>query len=63
MSWEHDTCDDYYCICPYCGHKHGDCFEWVTEDAQKVVCENEKCNATFIAVARLDITYHGKRID
>lgn len=51
--------DSEYAICPYCGEKHGDCFEWLTsEDAKFYDCQ--ECGKSFIAWAEHDVTYHTK---
>ena len=48
--------DDEYAICPYCGEKHGDCWEWLTSEVpQKVECQG--CGRTFMAWAEHSVDY------
>lgn len=47
--------DDNYSICPYCGQKYGDCFEWVTECDEKTACSN--CGREFLVRADVSISY------
>jgi hypothetical protein len=37
--------DDSYVICPYCGEQYGDCWEWVKEHENEMICE--ECGGVF----------------
>lgn len=52
--------DSEWAICPFCGKKHGDCWEWITsEDDIKTACSS--CGKEFIAYAEFDVTYHTRQ--
>jgi hypothetical protein len=52
------TSDDYWTICPYCGEKHGDGWEWnTTEDGVETICQ--ECNRGFLACASYSVTFYG----
>lgn len=48
--------DDYWVICPHCGHKHGDAPEWVTEQEEKTECD--ACGKEFYYYAETTTVYH-----
>lgn len=48
--------DGEYAICPYCGYKHGDCWEWLTAEFPEIYdCAN--CGEHFKAYAEYDVRY------
>ena len=47
--------DDNWAICPYCGCKHGDCWEWVTENDEVTTCF--ECGKMFTVRAEYNVTY------
>lgn len=55
-----DTYDDNYIICPTCGYKMGDCWEWVKDNEGEETCD--VCNTKFVHYAEVSVTYHAKRV-
>ena len=60
--------DGCYAVCPYCGEKHGDCWEWLTSEEPIIhECQNNNCGKKFYAWAVYDVQYYTcdkvKRID
>jgi len=56
------TSDNYWIICPYCGEKHGDAWEWVKgEDPQRAECQS--CERPFVCWAEYDVTYCARDIE
>ncbi len=54
--------DGEYAICPYCGEKNGDCWEWLTsETPQETECQG--CGKTFEAWAEFSVDYVTKPLD
>ena len=54
--------DREYVICPFCGEKRGDCWEWVTnEDPITITCD--RCGEEFICWAEYDVQYCSTRPD
>jgi hypothetical protein len=53
-----ETSDDYYIICPHCGHKTRDDDYTVTEDPDVWECGNEDCGKEFSVHKTVSITYH-----
>ena len=49
------TVDDCYAVCPSCGYRHGDCWEWVTEYPKEHECHG--CGARLVVVADVAVTY------
>ena len=47
--------DDDWAICPWCGHKHGDCWEWVTDMPRTTRCD--ECDNLFTVEADYSVTY------
>lgn len=53
-----ETSDSYWLICPYCGHKHSDPYEFFGKDeCTTVECGN--CEREFDARQYISITYYG----
>ena len=53
-----NTEDEEWVVCPYCGHKHGDAWEWCTsEEPHETKCDN--CGQVFQCYAEYSTTYHG----
>lgn len=50
------TSDDEYVVCPNCGNRQGDCWEWVTADEKDETCS--KCGTVFVYRAEYDVTYY-----
>lgn len=51
--------DSEFVICPHCGERHGDAWEWCLDDtAREVHCD--ECGIIFMAWAEYDVTYHSK---
>ena len=48
--------DDTYAVCPFCKTKYGDCFEWVTENDELMVCD--VCGKKFTVRAEYSTTYY-----
>ena len=49
--------DSCWAICPYCGNKAGDCWEWLTsEDPSEHECY--QCGKKYRAWASFDVTYY-----
>ena len=55
MSMKHER-DGEYIICPHCGEKYGDCWEWVRETDE--VRECDECGKSYRYWAEYDVTYH-----
>ena len=54
--------DPEYAICPFCGEKHGDCWEWLrSEDPITTKCDG--CGRDFICWAEIDVQYVSRRPD
>jgi len=53
--------DDEYAICPYCGEKYGDCWEWVTD--QDEITECFTCGKKFTVRAEPSVTYYSKPVE
>ena len=47
-------------VCPACGDRVGDCWEWVRDYRVTHRCENEDCGVTYEVWAEYDVTYHAK---
>lgn len=56
-----DQADNQDAICPHCGHKHGDCWEWVEEMPKEAECEG--CGKRFVVWAQYDITYRTEPLE
>ena len=54
MSEHMDGC---YAICPHCGERHGDCWEWLT-DEQPAEFTCQECGKLFTAWAVYGVQYH-----
>lgn len=52
-----ETSDHRYVICPYCGHKHSDSWEFCTEDGTEINCS--ECDKEFRCWATVSVTYNG----
>ena len=53
------TYDSEYIICPHCGAKHGDAWEWCfSEEAVEVDCQD--CGRVFLAWAEHSVEYASK---
>jgi hypothetical protein len=39
--------DDEYAICPHCGERSGDCWEWVTDPYNPVKVDCTGCKKTY----------------
>ena len=48
--------DDEWAICPYCGAKSGDCWEWVTGHEQEEQCYG--CGKVYLVSADYDVAYN-----
>lgn len=44
-----------YAICPWCGYKHGDCWEWVKEITTQTRCDS--CDNMFSVQADVSVSY------
>lgn len=55
-----EVSDDEYVICPYCGHQHGDAWEWCREEMEEVVCD--ACEKTFYSYALYSVTYYSRPV-
>ena len=54
--------DHEFVICPFCGQKYGDCWEWVTnEDPITITCDT--CGRDFTCWAEIDVQYVSSRPD
>ncbi len=54
--------DGEWAICPYCGCKHGDCWEWVTsETPEETDCS--RCGRKFMVHAEYSVDYCTAPID
>ena len=53
--------DDVYAVCPYCLTKHGDCWEWVTENDEITICD--ECGKKFTVRAEYSVTYYSNPIE
>lgn len=54
MSIDHEYTDAV--VCPFCGHEHGDSFEYFqNQDEAEVQCES--CGRDFKATCHTEITY------
>lgn len=53
-----DTYDDYYVICPHCGHRHTDPSEYFSPWDEDTTIECTGCEKTFVASRMMSITYH-----
>ena len=50
------TRDSEYVICPFCGEKHGDAWEWCnTEEVRRLECDG--CGKEFICFAEHSVDY------
>jgi DNA-directed RNA polymerase subunit RPC12/RpoP len=47
--------DGEYAVCPYCGYKHGDCWEWMDMYPEIYNCDN--CGKQYKAYAEYEVTY------
>lgn len=52
-----ETLDDHWLICPYCGHKHSDPYEYfhANDEDTEVTCNN--CEREFFATRMVSVTY------
>ena len=48
--------DGEHVICPYCGEKHGDAWEFCPQETPKKL-ECQECGKTFIGWAEYDVDY------
>lgn len=53
--------DSEWAICPYCGAKYGDCWEWLTSETPEEK-ECHRCGRKFRAWAEFDVTYNTEPI-
>ena len=51
--------DSEYAICPWCGEKHGDCWEWVKPEQSEERCQ--RCDNTFVVWAEHDVSYYTRK--
>jgi hypothetical protein len=42
-------------ICPWCGHEHGDCWEWVKDRPEQTRCDS--CDNMFTVEADYSVSY------
>ena len=56
-----DKSDGEYVICPYCGEKYGDCWEWVTDSDKTRECD--ECGKEFRYWAEYSVTYYSKKVE
>lgn len=56
-----DTFSGAYIICPWCGYRRGDCWEWVTDREAHTICE--ECSGRYAYVAEYDVTYHAIAVE
>ncbi len=49
-------CDGEYVICPHCGEKHGDAWEWCKEYVRNFTCQD--CGKEFQCWAEHEVTYY-----
>jgi len=47
--------DGEYAICPHCGYKHGDCWEWVRDIPKTAKCDG--CGKLFTVEADYSVDY------
>jgi DNA-directed RNA polymerase subunit RPC12/RpoP len=55
-----DTVDGEYVICPYCGAKYGDCWEWVKQEPRTKDCD--ECGKEFEYWAVVSVDYHAQAL-
>ncbi|GBF73076.1 hypothetical protein PA598K_01361 [Paenibacillus sp. 598K] len=56
---DYDTEETVYAICPHCGYRDADCFEW-TPDVHTHNCG--KCNHKFTYERHVEISYTTRRV-
>lgn len=57
------TDDSEYVICPYCGYKHGDAWEWAAQETEGDRMECEECKNIFVFWAEHDVTYYARDVE
>lgn len=53
-----ETSDSEYIICPHCGEKMGDCWEWVTDSPALDECQS--CRKPIEVWAEHYVDYHAR---
>jgi len=54
---EIDTVDDHNLICPYCGEKHDEPWEYFSnnDETADVICD--ECDRDFVAIRHISVSY------
>lgn len=56
MTVEKFEFDGEWVICPHCGYKHGDAWEWVKPEERTMECDG--CKKEFKYWAEYEVTYY-----
>ena len=49
-------------VCPYCGHRHEDSWEWFREGQEEAEIECDKCGKSFQCEVEYSVAYTSRKI-